>query len=515
MTLEAKIKPLEELAEIRAALRAEKKRVVHCHSVFDLLYIGVIRHLQLAKELGDVLIVTLVADGQSPQGPTGPLFDETLRAEAVAALGSVDYVAIAPSLSAVDAIQALRPDVYVPWDEDLPASGNGSPAGQAVEAMLHAMGGQLVRLPKSLMRPHGMIQRFTRTLSQEAGGFLSRFASRYSARQVMEYLEKARGMRVLFLGEAIIDEYQYCETIGKSGKEPVLAVRHLSSEQFAGGIMATANHAAAFSDHIGVVTLLGTQNSHEQFIREKLDPKIDATFLYMPGAPTIVKRRLVETYPFQKLFEIYTMEPDVPEAVSKALHARLKGILPGFDAVVVTDYGHGMMTPEIVDLLCAQDRFLAINTQTNAANQGYNTVSKYRRADFVCISEKELRLEARSRSKDLRLIIAETAEKLSCQKMLITRGQQGCVCYGKDEGFCEIPSFTNRIVDRNGAGDALLAVSSLCAAQAAPAEIIGFIGNVVGAQAVEIVGNRSAVDSATVFGQIESFLHYDFSLVKK
>ena len=518
-TLDAKIRPLEELVGVRAALQAENKRVVHCHGVFDLLYVGVIRHFQRAKELGDVLIVTLVADAQTPLGLSGLLFNETLRAEAVAALVHVDYVAIAASLSAVDAIQSLRPDVYVPWDDDLLASALCSdtcaPPRAAEEAILHAMGGQLVRLPKSLMRPHGMIQRFTRTLSQEAGGFLSRFAARYSARHVMECLERARGLRVLFLGEAIIDEYQYCETIGKSGKEPVLAVRYLSSEQFAGGIMATANHAAAFCDHVGIVTLLGTQDSYEQFIREKLDPKIDATFLYMPGAPTIVKRRLVETYPFQKLFEIYTMEPDVPEAVSKALYARLKWLVPNFDAVVVTDYGHGMMTPEIVDLLCDQDRFLAVNTQTNAANQGYNTVSKYRRADFICISEKELRLEARSRTKDLRLIIAETAENLSCERMLITRGNQGCVCYRKGEGFFEVPSFTNHIVDRIGAGDALLAVSSLCAAHEAPMEIIGFIGNVVGAQAVEIVGNRSAVNSATVLGQIESFLHYDLSLAKK
>ena len=81
--------------------------------------------------------------------------------------------------------------------------------------------------------------------------------------------------------------------------------------------------------------------------------------------------------------------------------------------MVVTDYGHGMMTPQIVELLCSQERFLAINTQTNAANQGYNTVSKYRRANYVCISEKELRLEARSRSKDLRMIIARDRPRSS------------------------------------------------------------------------------------------------------
>ena len=45
--------------------------------------------------------------------------------------------------------------------------------------------------------------------------------------------------------------------------------------------------------------------------------------------------------------------------------------MPRYDAVVVTDYGHGMLTPEIIELLCSQPRFLAVNTQTNAANRDY------------------------------------------------------------------------------------------------------------------------------------------------
>ena len=128
-------------------------------------------------------------------------------------------------------------------------------------------------------------------------------------------LAKARTTSVLFVGETIIDEYQYCESLGKSGKEPVLAVRYVSEEKFAGGVLATANQTAAFCDRIGMLTLLGGRDSHEEFVREKLDPKIDASFLYMPGARTIVKRRMVEIYPFQKLFEVYFMDPDVPEAV--------------------------------------------------------------------------------------------------------------------------------------------------------------------------------------------------------
>ena len=83
-------------------------------------------------------------------------------------------------------------------------------------------------------------------------------------------------------------------------------------------MLATANQSAAFCDRIGMLTLLGSKDSHEEFIREKLNPKIDTSFLYMAGARTIVKRRMVETYPFQKLFEVYFMDQEVPEAVNKA-----------------------------------------------------------------------------------------------------------------------------------------------------------------------------------------------------
>jgi bifunctional ADP-heptose synthase (sugar kinase/adenylyltransferase) len=218
---------------------------------------------------------------------------------------------------------------------------------------------------------------------------------------------------------------------------------------------------------------------------------------------------MVETYPFQKLFEVYFMDQEIPQAVNEALYSRLQTMLPRFDAVVVTDYGHGLMTPEIIELLCASDCFLAVNTQTNAANQGFNSPSKYRRADFLCLSEKELRLEVRHRTKDLNVIMQETGERLACAQMMVTRGRSGSLCYHARDGFVTVPSFTTRIVDRIGAGDALLAVASLCAANDVPMELTGFIGNAVGAQAVETVGNRSVVTAEGLAKQINDLLSYD------
>jgi cytidyltransferase-like protein len=509
MSLDTKIKPIEELAGMLALLRAEQRTIVHCHGIFDLLHIGVIRHFEQAKKLGDVLVVSITPDKDLVSRSSHALFTQDLRAEAIAALAQVDYVAISKWPQAVEPIQMLHPDIYVPWDEDSESEEQHAQNRKMEEAVVRAAGGRVVAIDEDMWKSTRLIHQYSPSVTPEASRFLGSFCSRHSVSEVLDCVENVRPLRVLFLGELIIDEYQYCESIGKSGKEPVLAVRYVSAEKFAGGIVAAANQAATFSDSVGMLTLLGTQDSHEEFIRERLSPHVDAMFLHMPGVRTIVKRRLVEMYPFQKLFEIYLMDQEVPESVSKALYTRLKAILPNYDAVIVADYGHGMFTPEIVDLLCSQDRFLAINTQTNAANQGYNTVSKYRRADYICLSEKELRLEARNTTKDIRVLMAEIAESLSCGRMLITRGRQGNMSFHVGEGFFDTPSFTNRIVDRIGAGDALLAVTALCAARETPMEIVSFIGNAVGAQAVETVGNRNVVSHSALCRQIESLFCYD------
>jgi bifunctional ADP-heptose synthase (sugar kinase/adenylyltransferase) len=498
-----KVKSLDELTGLLARVRAEKRRIVHTHGVFEILHPGAIHHFRAAREQGDLLVVTIAPQGEGAR----VMFSQQERAEAIATLECVEHVALA-NAGAVQTIQMLRPDVYVPWEGDAREKGGGQLSG--AEADLVAALGCRIAAPASNSRKYpAFVHLSSPAFPVEAEGFLVSFASRYTSEHLFNLLDRCRGLRVLFLGETIIDEYQYCETIGKSGKEPILAARYLSAEKFPGGILATANQCAPYCDHVSLLSVLGTRDSHEEFIRSRLDPQIDASFVYAPDAPTILKRRFIEIYPFQKMFEVYVMEPVVPETVSRAVLHRLGQLQARFDLVVVSDYGHGMITPEIVELLCASSPFLAVNTQTNAANQGFNTVSKYRRADYICLSEKELRLEARNRTRDAHLLMAETAERLSCKRMLITRGREGCLCYDAREGFFPIPPFTNRIVDRVGAGDALLAVTAPCAAQEIPMEVVGFLGNAVGAQAVETVGNRSVVSRDALMRHVDSLLHFN------
>ena len=89
---------------------------------------------------------------------------------------------------------------------------------------------------------------------------------------------------------------------------------------------------------------------------------------------------------------------------------------------------------------------------------------------------------------------------------LVTRGAQGCLCYSHDEGFKHVPGFAIRTVDRVGTGDAVFAIGSLCAALDVPIEVIGFIGNAVGTEAVGIVGNQRFIEKAPLLKHVEALL---------
>ena len=504
----SKIKDLEDLGHILSALRSDGRRIVHCHGVFDLLHIGHIRHFEQAKSLGDVLVVTATPDQFVNKGQGRPAFSEHLRAEAIAALDCVDFVAINHWPLAAETIRILRPHVYVKGADYQDAEADHTGGIKIEEEAIKSVGGELTFTDDITFSSSNLINRYLPVLPKEVSNYVARFSERYSASDILKYIDGARPIKVLAVGETIIDEYVYCETLGKSGKEPVLATRQVNTERFAGGIVAMANHLAALCDQVGLLTFLGRTDSYEAFVRENLKPNIDNNFLCMEGdASTILKRRFVETYPFQKLFELYVMgDGDSKPAENEILCNRLHELLPQYDVVVVADYGHGMLGAEAVDILCREARFLAVNTQANAGNLGFNTVSKYPRADFLCVSEREIRLDARSPSRDLRGIVTEVAEKLSCTRILITRGETGCLCYSKDEGFVELPALATHVVDRIGAGDAVFSAASVCAAQEAPIETVGFLGSLAGAQAVATIGHRSTLDRVSLIREMETLL---------
>src|SRR5690348_32464 len=85
--------------------------IVLAHGCWDILHIGHIRHFQEAAKLSGTLVVTVTPDRHVNKGHGRPLFNEQMRAEAVAALSCVDFVAI--NDKDIAPVEFLRPNVYV------------------------------------------------------------------------------------------------------------------------------------------------------------------------------------------------------------------------------------------------------------------------------------------------------------------------------------------------------------------------------------------------------------------
>lgn len=493
--IKSKIHDLASLAGIIDSLKTGGKTIVHCHGVFDLLHIGHIRHFEEAKAKGDILVVTLTCDKFVNKGPNRPAFSESLRAEALAALESVDYVAINHAESAVPAIQAVKPNLYVkgPDYANRPAGTPGKLSTE--EQVVKDLGGKLVFTEDVQFSSTNLLNRFFPQFSPDINKYLEDFRAKHSLEDVLGAFEKAKKLKVLVIGETIIDDYHYVEAIGKSGKEPVLVTRSISSEQFGGGIIAIANHVAGFCDEVGLLSTLGTVDSFESFARERLKKNVKPTFLFQKGRPTIRKLRYLDHYLVQKLFEIYFIDDSeqIPSEQKEFLTV-LEKLIKDYDVVVVADYGHGLLGKHAIELLCSKSKFLCVNTQANAGNRGLHTISLYPRADYAAISEGELRLETRAREGEISLMIEAVKTRFDCPLIMITRGKNGIMCFSDKGGVAEGPGFTQSFVDRVGSGDAVLSVTSPLAAVGASPEILAFVGNLAGSEAVKTVGHRSSLE---------------------
>lgn len=112
-----KVIDLGLLANELEHLRSKGEKIVLCHGCFDLIHPGHIKYFQASKRMGDVLIVTVTPDIYVDKGPGRPIFKQNLRAESIAALECVDYVAINKYSTAEETLRLLRPDIYVKGQE--------------------------------------------------------------------------------------------------------------------------------------------------------------------------------------------------------------------------------------------------------------------------------------------------------------------------------------------------------------------------------------------------------------
>jgi rfaE bifunctional protein nucleotidyltransferase chain/domain len=489
---DGRIHTVEELAEICGRLRAEGKTIAHCHGAFDLLHPGHIRHLQTARKMADVLVVTVTEDRFIRKGPGRPVFNERLRAESLAALSTVDHVATSPWPTAVETIESIKPHLYVKGQDYRDKDKDTTGAILEEESAVRRCGGRLVFTDEVQFSSTKLLNEFFSVLSDEQQEYLRGLKAKYSAAEVLGWLDQLKTTRVLVVGEAILDEYHYCTPDAMSNKTPTLSARFDSAEVFAGGVVAVGNHLAGLAREVRVLACIGTDDAIDPVTPHLLD-SVAATTVVRPDAPTVRKRRFVHRFLNQKLFEVTFLDDrPIQSQTEREFIAQIDRYAPAADVVIVVDFGHGLFTPRVVERLREKSEFLAVNAQINSSNRGFNSIRKYRDADYISVDEYEIRLPFGDRYGPLEDLIKTLSAETGCRRINVTLGTQGTFYF--DGTHChQAPVLTSRVVDAIGAGDALLAVTALLVHARAPSDIVPLIGNCMGGLMAQIVGHRTPV----------------------
>ena len=269
-----KIVSIKTLASITSKLKAKGKKVVLCHGVFDLLHVGHIKHLKKAKGLGNKLVVTITSDRYVNKGPNRPVFNQNLRCESIATLEPVDYVAINDGPTAINPIKIVKPNIYC--------------KGKDYKNLNDDITGEIKNEIKELKKINGKIF-FTEELTFSSSRLINRSTDFYSPRQkkiikkiskissfknIKKIIDDFKKLKILVIGETIIDQYNFCEAIGKSGKEPILVLKEIQKEQYFGGVLSIARNLSEFSNKITVLSTIGEKKDYLKDINKQLPTKI-------------------------------------------------------------------------------------------------------------------------------------------------------------------------------------------------------------------------------------------------
>ena len=493
-----------ELKELLLNIRAKGLKIGLSHGVFDLIHPGHIQHFIAAKKEVDVLIVSLTADLFVNKGPGRPIFNEEIRIKTLSALEAVNFITISRDKTAESIIELIQPDVYFKGSDY--KSPGGDPTGKIENEVqsVKKFGGKIVFTNELTSSSSQLINSFFNSFERDTQNWIRDFKNHHSIPEIDHFLQKLSTLEIALVGEVILDKYTTVEALGKSSKDPILAFNLMESSTMVGGILAIANNCASWVKKVKVYSTINIKDEQTTQLTKELNPTIELE-LTRTEAPTIVKHRFIDISTNTKVFETYNFNPDTYLEGSLLKFLSSLSDIADSDMVLIADYGHGLMDKSILTKLLESCKYISVNTQANAGNRGYNTISRYKGINFFTANGGELQLEMRSRNLDFSVVVPKLMESLGCRKAVLTIGGEGVIAF-EGERCYRAPALAQRIVDKVGAGDSVFAISSLLAYVDTPPMIIGLLSNIVAAHEVSQLGHNQSLKIGDIRKQIRSLL---------
>jgi rfaE bifunctional protein kinase chain/domain/rfaE bifunctional protein nucleotidyltransferase chain/domain len=507
MPSQRKVCSLAELLSLRESARNDGRTVVHCHGCFDIVHPGHIHHLQFARSLGDILVVSVSSDLNVNKGVNRPLIPDDLRAASLAALECVDAVFLNPDATAVNLLSQLKPDIYVKGRE---YERSIDPRFLAERDAVTSKGGRVVFSSGDIVYSSTALIGTLGNTDPFRDEKMRRFCSRYdlNSASLANLLHRFRDLPIVVIGDYILDRYHFCEATGIAGEGPMMALRALQSHDFDGGAAVIAAHLAGLGAAPRLVTALADNEASNQAELR----------LQFAGVETIAskhRRDIVSKHRYlveeSKLFKVD--DGSVAPLDSKAeetLAGQILDVADGAAGVIFADFGYGLITAGLLDRILPRLRERVPILTADVSGKRSNLL-RFKDVDLLCPTEREMRETLHDFSSGLGAVVSKLLTTTHAKQALITLGKQGLVSFDWPAGNVHdsdgrlrseyVPALSARTVDPLGCGDALLAAASLTLAAGGSLQAAALLGSMAAAIEVQHLGNH-AISSEEMIEEI-------------
>src|SRR5437660_3117239 len=306
-------------------------------------------------------------------------------------------------------------------------------------------------------------------------------------RELSECVEKFSGKTIVLLGDFVADEFR-CGDISRVSREaPVLILKHRETQVVPGGGANAANNLASLGAKVLPITVVGDDAAGDELLEYFGQKSVSTSgILRAKGRATPTKTRFLagwaHTVAQQVLRFDYEPQASLPEAIRKKIQQKLSASLRRADALAISDYGFGVVTPELVRQVTGKLR----KSLPITLDARYRLHS-YTKSGVTSATPNEAELEAEhhttigSNAEELARTGRATLATMKLQALLVTRGRHGAALFEAGERLTHIPVHgSDQAVDVTGAGDTVLAAYIVALACGASPLEAAQIANIAG-----------------------------------
>lgn len=462
-----------------------KNRIVFVSGFFNIVHPGHLRLLRFAAECGDFLVVGIFADLSG-----NALLDEKIRLEGVHAITLVDYCFILED-TPQDFVQALKPAIVVKGKEH---ENDFNPEAEIVKEyggqMLFSSGDMSFSLAELLQDES---QRLVSSSFARNEAYMTRHQFNWS--DLDRVLKQFQKLKILVIGEVIVDEYITCDALGMSQEDPTIVVSPVGVELYLGGAGIVAAHASNLGAKVSFFSVTG-KDDILSFINEKLvSAGVKAHLFQDESRPTILKQRYRSSG--KTLLRVnHLRQHPISRELQKKILEKFLDMIPGQDLIIFSDFNYGCLPQPLVDRIvsrCRQKNVMMVADSQSSSQIG--DVSRFEHTMLMTPTEREARLALKDFDSGLVVLAEKLRTRSKAKNIFITLNKEGLLIHADDSNKSHyltdrIDAMNKAAVDPAGAGDSLLTCAAMALASGADIWQSAYLGSVAAATQVGRNGNN-------------------------